>query len=70
MQMGVVVHNCGPSTWEAEAGGSQQVENKPGLPSNIQARRDYTMKLYLKTKKHWKVSIVKQIQTSKGKALC
>jgi hypothetical protein len=21
--MGVVVHNCDPSTWEAEAGGSQ-----------------------------------------------
>jgi hypothetical protein len=31
--MGMVVHTCNPSTWEAEAGGLR-VQSQPGLHSN------------------------------------
>ena len=46
-----------PSTQEAEAGGSLWVRGQPGLQSEFQSSQDYTVRLCLKKKNSFPVSI-------------
>jgi hypothetical protein len=41
--LGVVIHICSPSTWKAEAGGSQ-VQSQPGTHRTFKANLDYILR--------------------------
>lgn len=51
----MVVHNCNLSTQEAETGGLQQVQYKPGLHNEFEASLEYIVRPFLKntTKKNY-----------------